>query len=304
MAAHLQAGRRVAKSEPARRPDVLACAPEELIRQPLRRIGEGIGKVVYASDHWVVKRERSRREIIALIVLWRILAKAARLLPARLRDRLLSRPSRLIRFLRVLIEAVITIVPRGVWLSRRIYQVWKNYRSRARRGERLANTYLSGTSLVPRTVTFPPARVQVGGWLGWLVVCEATERVERTLYDRLVELAEAGRFDEVERWLDRYLELRQSGWSHGLFSLDAHLKNFGVCGDRIVLLDPGGLTNRWSEIESYLAAAAEDPQPHVRLGLGELLESRPDIAARFDARWRAIVNESQVRRRWPENIAS
>src|SRR5579884_4411337 len=100
MAAHVHAGRRVANAEPTGRPDVLSRAPEELTRQPLRRIGEGIGKVVYASDHWVVKRERSRREIIALIVLWRILAKTARLLPARLRDYLLRRPSRLIRFLR------------------------------------------------------------------------------------------------------------------------------------------------------------------------------------------------------------
>lgn len=304
MAAHAQAGRRVAHLRAGGGPDVLARAPEELIRQPLRRIGEGIGKVVYASEHWVVKRERSRREVIALIVLWRILAKAARLLPARVRERLLGRPSRLIRLLRVMIEAAMMIAPRGVWLSRRIYQIWKNYRSRDRRGERLANTYLSGTSLVPRTILFPPARVQVGGWPGWLIVCEATERVEATLYDRLTELAGASRFDEVERWLDRYLELRQAGWSHGLFSLDAHLKNFGVCGDRIVLLDAGGLTNRWSEVENYLAQAAKEAQPHLRLGLGTLLERRPDIAERFNARWKAIVNRAQVRRRWPQHLAS
>lgn len=289
------------QAEPSR---VLSHAPAELTHTRLRRIGEGIGKVVYASDHWVVKRERSTHEIIALIIIWKMLSKVAHILPARLGDRLLRRPSRPIRLLRVLMQAVMLILPRSIWITTHIFEIWKNYRSRDRRGERLANAYLSGTRLVPKTITFPPARVDVGGWPGWLVVSEATERVEETLDNRLARLAEAGKFGEVETWLNRFLELRQSGWARGLFSLDAHLKNFGICGDHIVLLDPGGLTNRWDDIEEHLAAAADVMQPHIRLGLGSLLESRPDIAARFNARWKATVNRAHVLRQWPDDVAS
>src|SRR5690348_6459218 len=56
---------------------MLARPPAELTHTRLRRIGEGIGKVVYASDHWVVKRERSTHEIIALIIIWKMLSKLA-----------------------------------------------------------------------------------------------------------------------------------------------------------------------------------------------------------------------------------
>src|SRR5688572_17660085 len=63
---------------------MLPSPPEELTRTRLLRLGEGIGKVVYASEHWVVKRERSPSAIIALIVIWKFLRRAERHLPARL----------------------------------------------------------------------------------------------------------------------------------------------------------------------------------------------------------------------------
>jgi hypothetical protein len=104
----------------------------------------------------------------------------------------------------------------------------------------------------------------------------------------------------LELWLDRFLELRQTGWQRGLFSVDAHLKNFGVSGDRVVLLDPGGLTDHWPEIEQRLSAQAGVAEPHLQLGLGPLLDSRPDIADRFNARWKEIVSRDGVLRHWPE----
>ena len=58
-------------------PRAIAHAPEELTRDRLKRLGEGIGKVVYASEHWVVRRERSPREVVALIILWKVLRKRA-----------------------------------------------------------------------------------------------------------------------------------------------------------------------------------------------------------------------------------
>jgi hypothetical protein len=160
----------------------------------------------------------------------------------------------------------------------------------------LADAHLAGTSLVPERVSFPPTRVKVGRWPGWLVVSEATERVEMTLHDRINDLARECRFDEIETWLERFLDLRQAGWRRGVFSLDAHLKNFGVTAGRVVLLDPGGLTNEWAEIEERLGVEDDLTSPHVRLGLEMTLRDRPDIAERFNARWRAIVNPAVVRR--------
>ena len=87
----------------------LSHAPEELTRAPLRRLGEGIGKVVYASEHWVVKRERSPSAIIALIVIWKILRRLERLLPGSLGKRLVQRPARQIRVLRVFMQAIVLV---------------------------------------------------------------------------------------------------------------------------------------------------------------------------------------------------
>jgi hypothetical protein len=278
---------------------VLPQAPEELTRGRLRRLGQGLGKVVYASEHWVVKRERSPSEILALIAVWKLLRFVERFLPGKLGRRLLEHPGRQIRLLRVLMQGLMAIVPQSVWYATHMGDLWRLYISRDVRGERLARTYLSGSDLVPERVTFPPVRVTIGGWPGWLTVSEATERVEATLYDRLTELARAGRFAEVELWLSRFLELRQAGWQRGVFSVDAHLKNFGVIGDRVVLLDAGGLTDSWEEIHQRLAFEDVVTEPHIQLGLGPVLAARPDIAARFNARWKAVVSPEVVRRHWP-----
>jgi hypothetical protein len=183
-------------------------------------------------------------------------------------------------------------------------EVLQMYATRDAQGERLANEYLAGTSLVPQTVMFPPVRVKVGGWPGWLEVSEATERVESTLYQRVAELARADLWEEVELWLNRFLDTRQAGWRRGVFSVDAHLKNFGVAGERVVLLDPGGLTNRWQDIERRLRFEESRGEPHVRLGLRRLLEPRPDMATRFNERWRATVNVERILQNWPGEPAA
>ena len=274
-------------------------APEELTHARLRRLGEGIGRIVYASEHWVVKRQRTPGELVALIVLWRVVRKGERYLPGRTGERLLAKPSRQIRFLRVMIQSLMRVLPMSVWLTTHVREAWKVYRSRSKRGEKLAVEYLAGTDLMPRTILFPPVRVKVSGWPGELTVTEATERVEATLHQRLAELAAAGRFEEVEHWLERFLQLRQAGWKRGVFSLDAHLKNFGVSGERIVLLDAGGLTDRWEDVEGRLEFEEVVAQPHIQLGLGDVLGGRPDIARRFDKQWKAIVCRTGVERHWP-----
>lgn len=278
---------------------VLSRAPEELTGGKLRRLGEGIGTVVYASEHWVVRRERAAADVLALIVIWKALRRVARWLPGGLGARLLQRPSRWIRLLRVTIRPLVAVIPRSLWLMTHAGQMWRLYLSRDARGRRLAEQRLAGTALIPERISFPAVRLRVGGWPGWLTVSEATERVEETLDARLRRLAGEGRFDEVERWLERLLELRQSGWRRGLFSTDAHLKNFGVAGDRVVLLDSGGLTDRWDEIETRLAPAASPAAPHVMLGLETVLDGRPDIARRFNERWNQVVSRSGVLRHWP-----
>jgi hypothetical protein len=130
-------------------------------------------------------------------------------------------------------------------------------------------------------------------------VTEAVERVEGTLYHRVRDLASRNRFDEVEIWLNRLLDTRQIAWKQGVFSIDSHLKNYGVTEDRIVLLDPGGLTTCWNDIDRRLAFEDKVVSPHAELGLGRILAPRPDIAARFDARWKSTVSRETIREHWP-----
>ena len=131
-------------------------------------------------------------------------------------------------------QGVIVIFPRALWFSTHIRAVFRLYHRRSVRGERLAQTHLAGSDLLPERIAFPPARVRIGGWPGYLVVSEAAERVETTLYQKMADLAAEDRFGELEAWLDRLLDRRQEGWRLGLFSLDAHLKNYGAIGERIV----------------------------------------------------------------------
>lgn len=281
-------------------PVVLPHAPEELTKTRLVRLGEGLGRVVYASEHWVVKRERSQAAILSLILIWKFLSRIAHVLPGHMGDFLLQRPGRAIRLLRVIVQSIVTFVPRSVWLMTHTGELWRRHLWHDLRGQHLAQAYLAAHSLVPERIVFPPIRVKVGGWPGWLVVSEATERVECTLYQRLSELAAAGRFDEFEQWLDRFLDFRKAAWRQGVFSVDAHLKNYGIIGDRVVLLDPGGLTDQWPEVAEHLAGTEYSSEPHRRLGLGPLLARHPEIAARFDARWREVVTPETVLRHWPE----
>ncbi len=138
--------------------------------------------MVYASERWVVKRERSPSAIIALIMIWKVLRRLERFLPGGLSERFLQRPSRQLRFLRVLMQGVVAVVPKTFWYTTHIGAVRRMYRARDRRGEGLAEEHLVGTEIVPERISFPTVRVKVGGWPGWLTVSEATERVEATLH--------------------------------------------------------------------------------------------------------------------------
>jgi hypothetical protein len=217
--------------------------------------------------------------------------------------RLLAAPSRQLRLLRVFVQGVLAVVPTGFWYMTHVSELWRVYMSRAHRGEALADEHLHGSSLVPERISFPPVRVSVGGWPGYLTVDHATERVEATLLDRLNTLARAGKWEDVEWWLDCFLETRQTAWRRGIFSVDAHLKNFGVTGNRVVLIDSGGLTDRWCDVKDRLEFEQQVELPHVRLGLGEILASRPDIAERFNAQWKETVSVDGVLRQWPRNAA-
>src|SRR5688572_20989363 len=148
----------------------IATAPEELTTMRLHRLGEGVGKVVYASDHWVVKRERSPSEILALIAIWKVVRKVERFLPGGIGDRILAGPSRQIRFLRVVLQGLLALIPKGLWYMSHLGDVWHVYTTRADRGETLAQEHLLGTSLVPERISFPPIRVEVGGWPGYLTI--------------------------------------------------------------------------------------------------------------------------------------
>jgi hypothetical protein len=278
---------------------LLPRAPDDLTRGRLVRLGEGINKVVYASERWVVKRQRRPSEIIALICVWKFLKRLDHIVPGGIGRRLLEKPGRQIRLLRVIFQALVVPIPRAVWRLTHIGALWRWHSSREVQGQILADAHLAGTPLIPGRVLFPPTRVKAGGWPGWLIVSEAIERVEMTLQDRLNDLARARRFDDIEVWLKRFIELRKAGWRRGVLSLDPHLKNYGVIGDRVVLLDAGGLTNNWAEIEERLSAEDLFTSPHVRFGLEMTLRDRPDIAARFDALWRTETSAESVLSHWP-----
>jgi hypothetical protein len=279
---------------------VLPHAPQELTRERLQRLGEGIGKVVYASEHWVVKRERRPSEVMALIGVWKLLRRVEALLPAWLRRHVTPDPKRKIQIMALIFQPVVLALPRGLWFTTHMGEYWRWYAKSEARGAILADKYLSGTSFVPKRITFPPTRIRVGAWPGWMLVSEAIERVESNLHDHINDLARSHRFDEIQVWLDRFIALRRSAWERGVFSLDAHLKNYGILGERVVLLDAGGLTNRWSDIEDRLKHMDDFLSPHARLGLEMTLRDRPDIAERFDAQWRANVNAAEVLRHWPD----
>jgi hypothetical protein len=273
-------------------------APAELTARPLERVGEGIGKVVYASEHWVVKRERSPLAMVSLIVIWRWLQALEPHLPKSWWRRMTERPSRRIRILRLMTQAALAVIPQSLWYKAPVRQLWRSWVARDRRGESLALRALDGTGLVPERIRFPETRLRLKGWPMWLTAEEAVERVDCTLYQRLEELASAGHINEVEQLLGRFLELRRQGWKLGLFTVDPHAKNFGIIEGRIVLLDTGGLTNRWSDVERRLDLEKVVAQPHIQLGLGPVLGRFPNVAARFDMRWREVVNRNQVRKHW------
>ncbi|MEZ5354980.1 MAG: hypothetical protein R2762_20275 [Bryobacteraceae bacterium] len=276
----------------------LAAAPPELTGKPLERLGEGIGKVVYASEHWVVKRERSPLAMVSLIVLWRWLKRIEPWVPKSWWLRMTARPSRRVRLLSLITQAALAVIPRSLWYKGPVRQIWRTWVTRDRRGETLARRELTGSGLVPERIVFPPTQVRVRGWPRKMTVEEAAERVDCTLYERLAEAAQRNDPAALELWLDRFLELRLRGWSYGLFSVDPHAKNFGVIGERLVLLDPGGLTDRWQDVEQRLDLEDVVAQPHIQLGLGPVLASHPEVAARFDRRWREVVNRGEVRSRW------
>jgi hypothetical protein len=227
--------------------------------------------------------------------------KLERLLPRRLRHRLLAGPSVTLRLLRVLMQAVLRVVPQSLWYMRHLRELWATHIARDKHGEQLAREHLLGTDLVPEQISFPPVRVNVGGWLGYLTVDHATERVEATLLDQIASLAQDGEWAQVEVWLARLLETRRTAWSLGIFSVDAHLKNYGITENRVVLIDPGGLTTQWSDVHERLEFEQGMAAPHVRLGLGRVLAPRPDIADRFDADWKRTVSVEGVLKHWPSD---
>jgi hypothetical protein len=131
-----------------------------------------------------------------------------------------------------------------------------------------------------------------------MMAASAEERAECSLIQKLETLATLGQFDEIEIWLNRFIEFRRRAWSEGVFSADPHLKNYGVIGKRIVLLDFGGLTMDLKVVEDHLQETNGHRRPDQRLRLEKILEKRPDIAGRFNANWDNLMQLSVVRDAW------
>jgi hypothetical protein len=274
---------------------VLSHAPEELTGGKLRRLGEGIGTVVYASDHWVVRRERSAADILALIVIWKALRGVARLLPGRLGARFLERPSRWIRLLRVTVRPLVVGFPHPVADDARRADV-ALYLSRDARGGVWPNSAWPARRCCPSASRFRPC-----AWGRRLARMADGERGHRTGGgDTGPALAPPGDENRLRNWSagSSACWIAPGGLApRPVFDRRAP-QELGVVGDRVVLLDSGGLTDRWAEIETRLAPS-DSAAPHVMLGLETVLRARPDIAARFDERWNQVVSREGVLRHWP-----
>ena len=279
---------------------VVSHIPEELTLGTLRRLGEGIGKVVYASEHWVVSRERTPLEMVALIVLWKALRKLERLLPGAWGKTLRDRPSRQIRFLRVLVQGAIVVVPRALWFSSHIRDVLRLYHRRSVRGRE------TGANSFGRIRTDSGAhRVPPGARSHWRLARMADGlRGQRT-----------GGFDAPSE--------DDAAGGGGSF------RGAGSVARTPARDAPGGmaagtvfagrtsekLRHHWRAHCPFGHGRADEPlggsgkavgggrvqptEPHVRLGLGELLEEHAEIARRFDQRWKDTINTEVVRECWP-----
>jgi hypothetical protein len=61
------------------------------------------------------------------------------------------------------------------------------------------------------------------------------------------------------------------------------------------------VTNRWQDISARLSKDEQVQEPHIQLGLESLLADRPEVAQRFNERWKQMVNIESVREHWPDD---
>ena len=283
----------------------------EFTGAPLERVGSGFESIVYGSTCWVVKVPRDERGLAASLLATVVVGRALRPLRtcggapgnrepagaamAFCRDR--RGPTPVARGARGL-PAILIMVPERSWRGSGIERRARWLRARAEECQRLAMRCLDGTPLVPRRVELPPTRIRTARWGRRRTVTTAYQRVDRTLWDEALRCGRLGRVDELDRWLDRFLSFQIMLWRRGvLFAASNPYENHGVLGDRLVLLDHGGLI--------------EDPRT-IRLSLDTVrtrwLEQTRDLytTARstascepFGQRLSDLLQPSAVRMHWP-----
>jgi len=163
-------------------------------------------------------------------------------------------------------------------------------------GRRLANAH---SDLVPRRVSLPATRVRIKGWPWTLTIAEAEGRVEATLKDRIKTLSQAGQREDLEKWLNRFVEFQVRLWQEGVWNKDLNFSNYGIIGDTLVLLDHDELTDDLSEVEEIFGSPDMLGAIERRMMLpGHLVTSHAEVYRRFLARWQEVMVLANLETHW------
>ena len=141
-------------------------------------MGEGWQNRAFGSKHWVVKKPRRFREMLAIQMVSKLSALLRKFLPNKISsslvvtervreilpsDALIVRGRTAIRItLQILLEVLLTLIPRFLLDRTKTAQLI----SETYQGERLAMDRLSGTGLIPKRVHLGAAWVKVKGFRG------------------------------------------------------------------------------------------------------------------------------------------
>ncbi|MBZ0165314.1 MAG: rhomboid family intramembrane serine protease, partial [Candidatus Omnitrophica bacterium] len=290
----------------------------EITAQPLVRIGQGWQKVVYASDNWVVQQEWSIAAAATIVKRSRLLNKYIRRFVPNTTLASLRNPNTFtVKQFAVKIAKIIVframfftlwslfkMMPRFVLQRTHSGRAILAHRDEARQAEDiLKNSALANSDYIPRRYSIKPTKVRLAGHLFSVTTTQVVERADNTLHDHLAMLVAEGRVEEAKEWLDRFLRMQVMLWEMGLFEYTFQPGNYGVIGQRLVLLDHGEMTNRHDEINVKLARWHDEAYVWTVSSFERAFgPEHQDIVQEYFERMTRLINKEAIEQHWPEAI--